>query len=193
MSPAPVTHCRVLELGAAGGGNLIPMADAPAGSQFVGLDYSARQIEWGRAAVDALGLKNLSLRHMNILDMTPEFGQFDYIIAHGIYSWVPTEVRDRLLAVCNQNLAPNLDRVTNLNHQRVKLDPLGAFLLPQLDGKHDREALLQLVIDGPVTKGMLKLEHAGQPVRDRQQLRAMLFEVIERLLRWFAFAAVLVG
>src|ERR1700694_2718412 len=58
MHPAPVTHCRVLELGAAGGGNLIPMADALPDSHFTGIDYSARQVEEGRAAVDALGLKN---------------------------------------------------------------------------------------------------------------------------------------
>ena len=106
MQPAPVTHCRVLEIGAAAGANLIPMADALPGSEFVGIDYSARQVKEGLALVTALGLENLSLRQMNILDVTPELGEFDYIIAHGIYSWVPADVRDRLLAVCKQNLAP---------------------------------------------------------------------------------------
>ena len=497
MHPAPVTRCRVLEIGAAGGGNLIPMADALAASEFLGIDYSARQVEDGRATVAALGLQNLSLRHMNILDVTPALGQFDFIIAHGIYSWVPVEVRDRLLAVCKQNLAPNgiayvsyntypgwhmlggirqmmlyhtrdvqdprekvaqarqlleflikalagkndgsvlllkgyvnflenelkhlndssdayllhdeleavndpvyfhefaahatrhglqyvtdadfrmslptnfpaevikelremagnlvemeqyidyldnrtlrrsllchaetplnrtltpqrvmgmyvtsrahaesdavdidstkiekfkgsdglmfstdhpvskaalaflieqnpravsfdelldtarahvrnnpnarsrdaevlganllrafshssslielhayapslvatvsarplatwvarfqapgADRITNLYHERVKLDPLGAFLLPYLDGQHDHDALLELLIAGPVAQGTLKLEHEGAPVREPQQLRAILSDEMERLLKWFAYAAVLVG
>ena len=31
----------------------------------------------------------------------------DYIIAHGIYSWVPGDVRDKLMAICHDNLSPN--------------------------------------------------------------------------------------
>jgi methyltransferase-like protein/SAM-dependent methyltransferase len=107
LSPAPVATCRVLEIGCATGGNLIPMAQGLPQATFVGIDYSARQIEAGRAALAAVGFQNVQLHALNILDLTPEFGQFDYIIAHGVYSWVPPEVRDRLLAVCRQNLAPN--------------------------------------------------------------------------------------
>ena len=32
---------------------------------------------------------------------------FDYIIAHGVYSWVPDPVRDRILAICSESLSPN--------------------------------------------------------------------------------------
>jgi len=38
LSPAPVAQCRVLELGCASGGNLIPMAYHLPESEFVGLD-----------------------------------------------------------------------------------------------------------------------------------------------------------
>ena len=44
MRPTPVQKCRVLELGCAAGGNLIPMADYLPESQFVGVDNLARQI-----------------------------------------------------------------------------------------------------------------------------------------------------
>ena len=107
MSPAPVTQCRVLEIGCASGGNLIPMAYSLPESEFVGIDYAATQIAEGQEAVQALELKNITLKHFNILDVLPDFGQFDYIIAHGIYSWVPPIVQDKLLAICRQNLAPN--------------------------------------------------------------------------------------
>lgn len=107
LNPPPIERCRVLELGCARGGNLLPMAYTLPESEFVGLDYSARQIQEGLAAVEQLGLRNISLREMNILDVTPELGQFDYIIAHGIYSWTPPEVRDRVLAICKQHLVPN--------------------------------------------------------------------------------------
>lgn len=107
MQPVPVEHCRVLELGCAGGGNLIPMAYSLPDSEFVGIDLSIRQIAAGQEAVTALGLPNITLEHMDILDVSPDFGQFDYIIAHGIYSWVPPAVQDKLLGICQQNLTPN--------------------------------------------------------------------------------------
>lgn len=106
MEPAPVETCRVLELGCASGGNLIPMAAALPEGQFVGLDFSVRQVEVGQALIKTLGLTNISLRHMDILDITPDFGQFDYIIAHGIYSWVPPVVQAKMLEICHQNMTP---------------------------------------------------------------------------------------
>ncbi len=107
MSPAAVERCRVLELGCAGGGNLIPMAYTLPESQFVGIDISARQIAEGQAMVTALRLNNISLKQMDIMDVDADLGQFDYIIAHGVYSWVPPAVRDKLLTICRQNLAAN--------------------------------------------------------------------------------------
>ena len=106
MRPAPVERCRVLELGCAGGGNLLPMAQGLPGSEFVGIDASAVQIAVGREAVAALGLANLSLRHMDILDVDESLGLFDYIVVHGVYSWVPPEVQTKILRVCKENLAP---------------------------------------------------------------------------------------
>ncbi len=107
LNPAPVTACHVLELGSAAGGNLFPLAYALPGSRFVGIDISAAQVEEGKALLDRLGLRNVSLQQMNILDITPAFGQFDYIIAHGVYSWVPPEVREKVMQVCRDNLAPD--------------------------------------------------------------------------------------
>jgi methyltransferase-like protein/SAM-dependent methyltransferase len=106
MDPAPVEHCRVLELGCASGGNLLPMAAALPDSTFVGIDLSARQIAEASASVEALGLRNVGFVTLDIRDVTPALGTFDYIIAHGVYSWVPPEVRERLFSVCAGNLAP---------------------------------------------------------------------------------------
>jgi methyltransferase-like protein/SAM-dependent methyltransferase len=107
LAPAPVEHCRALELGCAGGGNLIPMAYGLPESEWVGIDNSQRQIADAQTAVAALGLKNATFEQRDVLDITPDFGQFDYIIAHGVYSWVSPEVRDKVLQICKQNLAPN--------------------------------------------------------------------------------------
>ena len=97
----------MLELGCASGDNLIPMALGLPNARFVGIDLSARQIEQGQRQVSALGLANIELRQYNIADVDASWGKFDYIICHGIYSWVPAPVRERLLAICRDNLAPN--------------------------------------------------------------------------------------
>ncbi|MCI0376408.1 MAG: class I SAM-dependent methyltransferase [Gemmataceae bacterium] len=107
MTTAPPGTCRVLELGCAGGGNLIPMALTLPGSTFLGIDLSPRQIASGQEVVAALGLSNIDLRPLSILDVSKELGQFDYVICHGVYSWVPPAVQDKILAICKENLALN--------------------------------------------------------------------------------------
>ncbi len=107
LEPAPVEHCRVLELGCGEGGNLVPMAHGLPESQFVGIDLSERHIRAGQDMAAALGLTNLVLRAMDIMEAGPELGTFDYIICHGVYSWVPPPVRDKILGVCAENLALN--------------------------------------------------------------------------------------
>src|SRR2546423_13158737 len=82
MTPVPPSHCRVLELGCAAGGNVIPMALADPGSRFVGIDLSARQIADAKATANELNLVNLDLRAMSILDVGDDFGTFDYILCH---------------------------------------------------------------------------------------------------------------
>lgn len=102
----PVERCRVLELGCGTGGSLLSFAYDLKDSEFIGIDLSEKQIEIGKQAVSEIGLKNLELRQADIMQINREdYGEFDYIIAHGIYSWVPDFVRDQILKICNEMLA----------------------------------------------------------------------------------------
>ncbi len=107
LNPTPIEKCRVLELGCASGGNIIPMAEALPESHFVGIDGSGRQIADGERVLRATGLANVTLRHANILDVDDTYGPFDYIICHGVFSWVPDVVREKILAICAKHLTPN--------------------------------------------------------------------------------------
>ncbi|MFO0938119.1 MAG: class I SAM-dependent methyltransferase [Gemmataceae bacterium] len=107
LRPTPVHKCRVLELGCAAGGNLIPMADYLPESEFIGCDLSARQINMGQEWVSQLNLKNLTLKQANITEIDASWGQFDYIIAHGVFSWVNKEIQDKIYEVCANQLTPN--------------------------------------------------------------------------------------
>jgi SAM-dependent methyltransferase len=105
LNPPAIENARVLELGCASGGNLIPLAHHFPQARFVGVDLSGRQIAEGRRLIAKLGLDNIEMRHAGIESLTPADGTFDYIICHGIYSWVPAPVRDAILRVCDENLA----------------------------------------------------------------------------------------
>ena len=107
MEPPDFRRARVLELACAAGGNILPMADQYRASDFTGIDLSALQIRQGRELIAELGLSNVSLRAESIVDFPASAGIFDYIICHGTYSWVPPEVRPRILEIVHRHLAPN--------------------------------------------------------------------------------------
>lgn len=107
MRPERVDRCRVLELGCGGGGNLIPFAYALPESEFTGIDLATRPIADGERMIEALELRNITLRSLDLMEISPAFGRFDYIICHGLYSWTPPPVRDHILRICRANLAPH--------------------------------------------------------------------------------------
>ncbi len=106
LAAAPVERARVLEIGCAAGGNIVPLAATLPDAQFVGVDFSGVQIRDGLQLVEALGLANIRLLEMDIASFDESYGRFDYIVAHGVFSWVPTQVQDAILALCARQLAP---------------------------------------------------------------------------------------
>jgi len=107
LEAAEVATSRVVEIGCAAGGNLIPFAAAHPQARVVGVDLSQVQIDHGRRRVQALNLDNLRLIAGDIARMNlAELGQFDFVIAHGVYSWVPTEVQEALLSAFRRLLVP---------------------------------------------------------------------------------------
>lgn len=107
MKPAAVEKCRYLELGCGDGSNLIAFAFALPESEFTGVDLSVKHIETANRAVEELGLKNIKFLHQDVMNMSREqFGEFDYIAAHGLFSWVPDFVREKVLALYSEMLAP---------------------------------------------------------------------------------------
>ncbi|HEY5970494.1 MAG TPA: class I SAM-dependent methyltransferase, partial [Pseudoxanthomonas sp.] len=107
LSAPPVATARVLELGGSSGGNLIPLVLRHPRMQALGLDLSGVQIDLGQSCIERLGLQIISLRQADLVEVDGDaLGQFDYIVCHGLYSWVPPHVQDAMLRICSRNLAP---------------------------------------------------------------------------------------
>jgi SAM-dependent methyltransferase len=143
LEPAPPTRCRVLELGCGNGTNLVPMAWGLPQSEFAGIDLASRPIAHGQGMIQDLGLANIRLIHGSIAEVTADWGKFDYIIAHGLYSWVPAEVQKHLLALCRESLAPQGIAFVSYNalpggHLRNMLREMMLFHVRGFDSAEER-------------------------------------------------------
>lgn len=104
LKPAAAAKAKVLELGCSMGGNIITQALYYPDAEFVGIDLSGRQVAQGNAIIEKMGLENVRLEEKDILTIDESFGKFDYIIVHGIWSWVPDAVKDKIFSICRNNL-----------------------------------------------------------------------------------------
>lgn len=139
LAPPDVGRCRVLEIGCGDGANLIAMAYGLPGSRFVGVDLAERPLAIGRDLVARLGLENVSLINADLMQLPADLEPFDYIIAHGVYSWVPQDVRDGLLDICRTRLSSQGVAFVSYNcfpgsHLRMMLRDM---LLFHVDGAPD--------------------------------------------------------
>lgn len=105
LDPPPVQCCRVLELGCGEGGHLIPLAYVFSGSEFLGVDLSEASVQRAQSVAAQLGLKNLQFTAGDLGAFPADAGIFDYIIAHGVFSWIPPKIQEKLLEACSRHLA----------------------------------------------------------------------------------------
>lgn len=107
LEPPKVEKARVLELGCGAGSNLVPFAVRHRRAKVLGVDASAERIKQGQQTVRQLGLGNLRLHAAALEEITAEFGEFDYIICHGLYSHLSAMDRREVMRICKENLAAN--------------------------------------------------------------------------------------
>lgn len=178
MDPASLEHARVLEIGCGQGSNLIPIAFQWPGSQCVGLDLAELPIAAGRELIQKAGLNNIRMEAMDILEANGDLGEFDYIIAHGVYSWVPEPVRDKLLALCRECLVPDGIAYISYNalpggHLRQMIRGMMLFHIREIEDRqeqvHQARALL-----GFLAQSMVK------PDPYRSLLKAELEQILGR-------------
>ena len=106
---------RVLEIGCSFGGNILPFALANPNAEVIGVDLSKTQVDEGNRIIQHIGLTNIKLIHQNILEFSEDMGEFDYIICHGVYSWVPDIVKEGIIKVIKKHLSKTGVAVVSYN------------------------------------------------------------------------------
>jgi len=107
LKPGRPSGSRVLELGCGQGFTALGLAQVYPESEFLAVDLSVKQAAVGSRLAEAAGLKNLRVEGRSILDVSKEKdGEFDYITCHGVFSWVPNEVQEKILEICGTMLKP---------------------------------------------------------------------------------------
>jgi SAM-dependent methyltransferase len=171
IASAPATGCRVLELGCGDGSNLIPLAFYLPDSTFVGIDLARTPIAAGCERIARLGLRNIGLRQGNLIDACDDLGSFDYVIAHGLYSWVPDTVRPHILRVAADRLAD--DEVAYISYNTLpgcRLRHLVRDLLAFRFGRDARDAASMASMRG-FLDDFARIEHPAS---------AEYFELVKR-------------
>ncbi len=108
LEPPPAAGARVLELGCGEGINALTIAHTLPGARVVAVDAAASGLERGRSLAAAAGIDNLELVGADLaeVELIVALGPFDYVIAHGVYSWIPPRLRGALLECCRRGLSP---------------------------------------------------------------------------------------
>lgn len=101
-----VAHARVLELGCARGGNLLPMAASLPDATFIGVDLSPVQIAEAEDRRRDAGLTNARFLVADLGNLPDDLGTFDFIVCHGVLSWVPEETQRAVFRVLAERLTP---------------------------------------------------------------------------------------
>ena len=107
LSPASASTARILEIGSSYGGNLISQALFYPKATFTGIEIAPTQVSVGKTYIDQLGITNLALLEGDVNESHQHLGTYDYIIAHGFYSWVDEDTKDNFLRLCKEHLGSN--------------------------------------------------------------------------------------
>lgn len=182
VGAAPVETCRVLELGCGEGANLIPMAHALPRAEFTGFDLAELPIRRGQERIATLGLRNVRLFQADLMEVGPHadrggLGQYDYIVAQGIYAWVSEPLRERLLGLCSEHLAPN--GVVFVSYNAYPGSHLRTMIREAL-GWHEHS---QAAGEDRVTAGLDLLEALIQARPEDDSYRRLLEEQIAKMRR----------
>ena len=109
LTPADPSRSRILEIGGGDCLNLLSFAAMWPQCEAHGFDLSEVAIARGVRFAQGAELENVALVVEDIMEAHHRYPAraFDYVILHGVYAWVPDEVRDACMALIAHVLSDN--------------------------------------------------------------------------------------
>lgn len=107
LDVAEVETASILEIGCGHGVNLLALAAELPSARFLGVDISEAAITDAKKLADELALANIQFLQADFEELRNREERFDYIIAHGVYSWVLPQKQNALLEISSKLLNVN--------------------------------------------------------------------------------------
>jgi len=195
------SKARILEIGCSSGHNLIPLAMRWSGSRCIGIDFSEPAIRSAKKMAHLTGIANVEFHAVDLREFDDSDEPFDYIIAHGFFSWVPDEVKAALLAFCQRHLAatgiatisfnaepgwrarfPVIQKVRAIQHAGAADEMTALAILRDVTEPHVPE---MAIIDDMLAKGpgILPFDDFA-PINDPWTLEQFVRTAADTGLRW---------
>ena len=97
-----------MELGCGLGQSAVVNAGAYPAGEFHACDFNASHVEAGRTYAAAIGVGNVQFHECTFADLlSRDLPEFDFIVLHGVYSWVDTNARRAIREFMRQRLKQN--------------------------------------------------------------------------------------
>lgn len=98
---------RYLELGCGMGIHLHLTAVANPQGKFVGVDFNGEHLEVAYEGLDTTKINNLEFIHSNFENLLEQnLEPFDFIVAHGVWSWITPKYQHAIVKIINKLLKP---------------------------------------------------------------------------------------
>lgn len=103
----PAGQFRFCDLGCGFGMTALTLAAANPAAQVYGIDFMPEHIDVSRQLAERAGINNAFFHQLSFAQaLAEDFEPFDYIVAHGVYTWVNAEVRAEVTAFIQRYLKP---------------------------------------------------------------------------------------
>ncbi len=175
LSPPDIGSARVLEIGGGDALNLLAVAAAYPEVTGLSFDLAGTAVERGRHWAELAGIGNVAIEQMDLLDAVAGAiaGEWDYVVAHGVYAWVPEPVRAAVFALIGRVLSPNGVAFVSYN---------------ALPGGHMRTAMREMLLlhlEGIANPGerLERARHFLEVFAEDDSVDEPIVEVMRRLAR----------
>lgn len=105
--PPPAVDFAYCELGFGHGDTLVALAAANPRARFVGVDFIDEHVAFARGLAKKGGVDNFEVHQLDFSELPQhDLGAFDFVVAHGVLSWVGPDKRQAVFDFASSRLRP---------------------------------------------------------------------------------------